>query len=296
MGLKVTCKKLRIVSKLLMIFAVIALTPCFVSAYSVSYDYFVRALNDTNTNLAITTPDQVILEGVSSTSGSITQIGTGNSATIQYYADLATGAIRAYAHAQSNRLYACGNVEKIGFSDTLTFLVPAGYYADDLTVTLSGAITGTLSATEIANAQVGYYISFAGNLFMTSPPYYAGTMDTEINDPFALTRTLVSAGTSLTSDTYFSYDLTASLNRASASTNTQYNAPYYYTEAEVDFYNTLQFTDMVVPDGVTWTSESEVFLRDSSSPTSVPESATAALLGFGIIGLVGVRKRLSIVS
>lgn len=279
--------------RIMMIFTFIFLIPCFASAYSVEYDYFVRALKGYSPeNVAIATPDEVILEGVSSTSGSITQNGTGNSATIQYYADLATGAIGAYSYAQSDRLYACGNVEKIGFSDRITFLVPAGTYTNDVTISLRGAITGTLSATAlsataIANAQAGYYISFAGNLFMTSPPYYAETTQV-IYDPFDLTKTLVLGGTTLTEDKYYSYDLTASLNRASASTPTQYYSPYYYAEAEVDFSNTLQFTDVVVPEGVTWTSESGVFLTQSAS---VPEPTTMLLVAFGLLGIAGLRRK-----
>jgi hypothetical protein len=277
--------------RIIMIVIFIFLIPCFASAYSVEYDYWVRALKGYYPeNVAIS--DSSSLEGVSSTSGFIEQTGTGNSATIQYYADLATGAIGAYAYAESDRLYASGKVDKIGFSDTLTFLVPAGYYAEDLTVTLSGAITGTLSATKIAEALANYWITFGGSV-LTPGLQGIGVNETGtmvIDDPIALTRTLVSGGTNLAEDKYVSYDLTASLNSILASTKTQYSDPVY-AEATVDFNNTLQFTYVAVPEGVTWTSESGVFLSQTSPPTTAPEPATLLLVGFGLLGIAGLRRK-----
>jgi len=58
------------------------------------------------------------------------------------------------------------------------------------------------------------------------------------------------------------------------------------TSFVADFYNTGGFTSIATPDGVTWTSESGVFLS-----TVVPVPAAVWLFGSGFIGLIGIARR-----
>lgn len=57
------------------------------------------------------------------------------------------------------------------------------------------------------------------------------------------------------------------------------------TSFVADFYNTGGFTSIATPDGVTWSSDSGIFLG------AVPVPAAVWLFGSGLIGLVGVARR-----
>jgi len=116
----------------MVILVVIVMTPCFALGYSVSYGYDVYVQGGTNVHIMAGTKDNPLLleDGVTSTSGSITQTAnTGESgdkyygvseATVQYYADLATGGIKSYANVwgSGTNFFAGARLEKIG----LTFL------------------------------------------------------------------------------------------------------------------------------------------------------------------------------
>ena len=61
--------------------------------------------------------------------------------------------------------------------------------------------------------------------------------------------------------------------------------------ADVDFSNTGQFLSLDVPDGVTWTSESGVFLDDVPAVNPVPEPASMILVSLGLMtSLVKLRR------
>ena len=61
-------------------------------------------------------------------------------------------------------------------------------------------------------------------------------------------------------------------------------------DASADFFNTAYLT-LDIPDGVILTSASGVFLTEPYSETSVPEPASMALFGIGILGTLVVRRR-----
>jgi len=61
--------------------------------------------------------------------------------------------------------------------------------------------------------------------------------------------------------------------------------------ADVDFYSTGKFLSLDTPAGVTWTSESGVFLNDVPAATVVPEPASMILVSLGLMtSLIKLRK------
>ena len=89
---------------------------------------------------------------------------------------------------------------------------------------------------------------------------------------------------SITIDQVTDFDVFASLG---AFTSTGNNP----VSVKLDFLNTGSF-GIQVADGVTYTSQSGVFL-DSSNPNTVPVPGTLALLGIGLLGIVGRRRTVS---
>lgn len=290
--MRLICNKLfRSVIKSFIVFAVVMLTPGLVSAYYVAYDYYVYAMAEAPGNTPITTTTQVMLDGTSSTSGAFSQSGTGTYAAVQYYADLATGKLGAYAYASGTDDYtATGRVKNIQFTDYLTFVVPSGTYTNDVTVTLSGMVSGSLESSLYAGAQAKYYVQFNDwdDRLIEISVFTGGEIT--VNDFFSIPQTLVSAGTTLTSPLEKRIHLTGRLNHVWTWTigETTGRPGPYSADAEVDFFNTLSFTNLSVPEGVTWTSDSGVFL----TAASVPEPATLLFLGLSLLGVAVGRKKI----
>lgn len=192
-----------------------------------------------------------------------------NSATVRYFADIFRGSLGSYAFATGdvNDIWpygftATGRVEKIEFSIDLYFDVEAGTYPDGVEVSVSGVANGAISSTVAASAQVTYWVQFLGTL--NRPLWHLGNDDAGVvtfNEPFTLSGEIVSPGTTLPSLQRYTVTLTASISNNQTGTVLYGTSPDYTTgTATVDVYSGLQFTDVTVPEGVTWTSPDDVFL------------------------------------
>jgi hypothetical protein len=213
-----------------------------------------------------------------------------------YFVDLATASLGVYAYAYSDfdvGSQAGGGTSEIitSFNETLTFTIAPGDYTNDLTVTLDGHLDGLIAS--YAENDKYYPTAYQTWSFQMGNDTYnngAEPCTHSIDTDFFLTSTILAAG-NYTTERSVELSVAASLHSV-AGAPTQEGTEAW---AEVDFYNTGRFYGMNVPDGVTWTSESGVFLSDASYPGTipVPEPATIflVLLGAGFIGLAEFKKQ-----
>ncbi len=266
-------------------------------AFYVSYDYYVHATSSSSDTIS----SDNVLNDQSYISEEHTMTGddtAGNYATVKFLADLASGQIKSYAYSTGSRINdywpyhftATGRVNKISFQDTLHFYVPAGIYNNGITINMSGLVQGSLNSTLHAGAYGGYNVRFGSD--STNVPARDNEIGIDesgtilINDTFFLQQTLVSNGETLSSDQTFDVIVDASFDNHLTWTVAPGGVGEFSASTENDFFNTLQIQSIDVPAGVTWDSDSTVFL---SQPVPVP--GTIWLLGAGVLGFIGFRKR-----
>jgi hypothetical protein len=222
----------------------------------------------------------------------------GQSSDASYHFDLAAGTMGNYVHVHNAPVigvaaHANGTAySQISFTEWLDITIPAGTYAGDVNVVLNGSLEGSVSMTgtwsyptkypanqnqsvsigntALGRAQAYPYPYGPGWLAATELPYV-------LNDNFSLVLTMLPGGSTLTEP------LTQTITVAANLSTTVQNYGNEYQSITGQFGNTLRLTSFIVPDGVTWTSESGVFLA------SVPEPATMGVLVIGIV--VGLHRR-----
>jgi len=197
----------------------------------------------------------------------------------------ATGALRARTTASmvppGSFNHSAGIANAMLF-DLLTFVIPAGTYDTDLNVTLTGNISGTLSAsgdTVFTFSQVDFNASLTALDGFSFSARTEESPGTQFDQDFKITTTLVPAGTTVFSTQEQTLGLAAQLRTEARAAET---APASGS-ASAEFYNTVRFLSLDVPSGITWTSESGQFL--------VPVPAAAWLFGSGLIGIIGLARR-----
>ncbi len=210
------------------------------------------------------------------------------------YADLAAGSLGASVYARGGHIPPGGyfygeGTGYVGMMDTLNFTVQPGSYTSDLEFTIYGVATGVISTTLDGQAGGSFsatlssaynYENAVGAWKITEPQTIM------IDEPFSLSVLLFPGGV-YDSPIVSKAEVSLSLGNpagliASANWSNAEMAGLY-------LWDTLEITAMDVPDGVTWTSDSGVFM--SEPPIPVAEPATVLLLGSGLIALAGFRLR-----
>lgn len=269
--------------KVMVFIAAAVLFSCFISfvprdaaGYGISYDYYVYATGSDG----IPIMDDQTINGLAEIHEIHTKTGdpgAGNYGQVNFYANLHTGSVGARSFANGGvtdywpyGFVATGRTYNIGFFIYLYFTVPAGYYADGVEVSVSGVARGVLSSTEAAGAKATYYIHFG---FTTLSP---GLMEIGVDEdneigfthPFTLTQQIVGEGATLGTTTEYSLQLQAYISSNWAWSVRHGTSPNYTIGSSlIDFYNGIQFSSVNVPEGVTWDSESGIFM--DQVPTDV---------------------------
>jgi len=281
-----------------------AILPCQVSATPFYVDGVVHVH-------AVQAPDSIyrstgILPQTTLSDFATVQGPVNNVAISQYYADLSTGRLGAQASATNGPFtYPNGYVIWYGacastlieMYDTLHFTVPAGTYDQGVNVVAQGWVDGGLSrmgdygGTAIASFGADFGSGIGSNYsFNKRIDRNNGETGWSISDNYALSSTLVSPGSTLSSDQTFSRSIRLYFGLPTILTaSTEDNVlPTGSSFANADFFNTAGISSIVTPSGVTWTSASGVFL---SQATPVPVPSSLLLLCEGILGTAGLLKK-----
>jgi hypothetical protein len=246
-------------------------TPADATHY-VRYDYTVNAHGDVPNSITDDAYlyDETFVEGEYTLVG---ETGAGNYATLKFLADIATGRIFSFTkvvgvHEGGYSYYGgSARVEHIEFREEIVFSIEAGTYPDGLYADLSGRMVGTCASAVGAGAQITGWVSLGSSVYDTGI-LSVGIGDAgsfRIDEPISLTVMLASPGSSFSVLTEVTKTLSVYHHR-NLCWATEYNtgSGYVIGSSENDFYGGIQITAIDPPDGVTWTSESGVFLSDVS--------------------------------
>lgn len=196
----------------------------------------------------------------------------GNFGEASFMIDLAKGHLGTFVEASNGFAYKddvfwAGMAEAYArFEDTLNFMIPTGIYRSGLSVTLRAKIEGRVHVdgslpTLPVTAYQSYDIMLASPLHREDLSHMAtektpASGNYTIEKSVDLTVQLLENGTILEEPTnvtaYFAAKM-AGITRTTRSVQQR---------ALADFYSSLRVIALEVPEGITWTSASGVFLRD----------------------------------
>jgi len=229
---------------------------------------------------------------------------TTQSAETRYFSNLATGLLGTYVsasdYAPDRGDYSFHKAEAVAhtsFFDRLRVTIPNDYYEDGLYVSLSGYLSGNLSASGVtssghtSSADISAQFAF-GDESRTFDQKITDDSSITINESFTLTSELVAPGTTVE---HWSGSLTETISVSADLGSTGQALHWVYEGAPGssyalgDFYSTGGFTGISMAEEVSWESDSGVFLAQSSvEPIPIP--GTFLLLGLGLILLVSVKS------
>ncbi len=243
------------------------------ATYYVRYDYTVSAHGD----VTAVTSDADYLYNQTFVEGEYTQVGdngVGNYSTVKFLADIAVGRIFSFAKAVGvheggyNYYGGTARVEHIEIRDEIEFTILPGTYPEGLYADLSGGMVGTYASEVGAGAQITGWVSLGSYVYDTGILSVglgdAGSI--HFDESISLTVMLASPGSSFSVLTTVTKQLSIHHHRNLCWAN-EYNtgSGYVIGSSENDFYGGIQIYGIDTTDGVTWTSESGVFLSEYSS-------------------------------
>lgn len=227
----------------------------------------------------------------------------GNSASLASRVDFARGALaiggasnNAYDPAEDG--YRGANATGVvALRDTLSVVLPAGFYADALSLRVPTRVTGSIATVgpaeglNFVNGLVRWDLSLwnmsgaggPGTSYANNTGFVSRTDSISVNDLVDLVAEVVPAGTSLAVDTTFEFQLDAQLWVI----RNESFSPFAPNSSDVDFASTLRFLAVETPLGLSYDSASGVFL------SAVPLPPAIAVLGLPVLLLAraGVRRR-----
>jgi len=203
----------------------------------------------------------------------------------RYFADLATGTLGAFAFAENGCDPGClswtlSQAEaQVRMQDTLAVVVPAGYYEQGVYAELRGVIEGSLWASSPYDPLVWALLDWEvkANAFRNHDRIVVNDQLLPVEAPVSIDLRLVGPGESVWEQTTFEVLVSAKLETSVYPHSLSTDA-----NAGSDFYGTLRIDSFTVPQGVSWTSASGVFL---------PEPANAAQIAAALAALFALRRR-----
>nr|WP_320116278.1 PEP-CTERM sorting domain-containing protein [uncultured Desulfuromonas sp.] len=211
--------------------------------------------------------------------------------------NLLEGSVGTYALASTGNHVVGGTVTSnsayaeitAGFEDMLTFVIAPGIYDAPIYATLTGYIEGSITekhrdtGADASMDPTHYQLwdFWAGDNRYSNGAYPYDEFGSFYND-FSFTLELGVAKKYL-EEQIVQIPISASLKSVAS-------VPSHRVEnawSKTDFSSTGSFTSLVVSDGVTWSSESSVFLADDiGTAAPIPEPSTWLLLAIGFSGLI----------
>ena len=271
------------------------------NSYAYTVSGHIRAYYDGGNSGGIIDREDTFIDSVYYLEDSGNVTGNNQYADASYFTDLTTGYLGTYVYATDlepdSYSSAAGAYADASFSDVITFNIPAGTYDNGVYASLTGFANGTLDATGAVGGLHSTVRGLGSFAFGSSGDSYAFSFDETakgsgpvalvIDETFTLSTELVAPGQTVAAGgIQVDRSVTASLEAYGTALHAYgYAGVPDYSSILGDFYSTGGFSALSTADGVSWTSDSGVFL------SAVPIPAAVWLFGSGLTLLLLMTKQ-----